>query len=203
ADPTLSEFEVYRGIGSSIGLTPLNAEQMYLWFNSTTDGGHRSVDHPRSGADLVRLLRSYPAPRIADLCERIDPSHAPLVADLYEVTVEPWWSGRMVLCGDAAHAMSPSTGSGGTMAMEDAFVLARALATVAEGNASLEAALDSYYRERLPRVESMRLRTRMASYTNTLPTEELCRLRDERDRILLADPDAHAFEVTDALDPNA
>jgi len=89
------------------------------------------------------------------------------------------------------------------MAMEDAFVLARALATVAEGNASLEAALDSYYRERLPRVESMRLRTRMASYTNTLPTEELCRLRDERDRILLADPDAHAFEVTDALDPNA
>ena len=36
----------------------------------------------------------------------------------------PWYRGRVVLIGDAAHATSPHVGQRGAMAMEDALVLA-------------------------------------------------------------------------------
>jgi FAD-dependent urate hydroxylase len=42
-------------------------------------------------------------------------------------TVPRWHRGRAVLIGDAAHAVSPSTGQGASLAMEDAIVLARCL----------------------------------------------------------------------------
>ncbi|MER5221718.1 FAD-dependent oxidoreductase [Streptomyces flaveus] len=39
----------------------------------------------------------------------------------------PWHSGRTLVIGDAAHAASPATGQGASMAMEDAVILAKAL----------------------------------------------------------------------------
>ncbi|MBV2357393.1 FAD-dependent monooxygenase [Streptomyces sp. J2-1] len=39
----------------------------------------------------------------------------------------PWHTGRIMLVGDAAHAASPATGQGASMALEDAVVLAKAL----------------------------------------------------------------------------
>ncbi|MFB9839687.1 FAD-dependent monooxygenase, partial [Actinoallomurus acaciae] len=51
--------------------------------------------------------------------------------------------------GDAAHAASPATGQGASMAMEDAVVLAKALRDAP----STEAALEAYERLRRPRVE--------------------------------------------------
>lgn len=60
-----------------------------------------------------------------------------------------WHGRRTVLIGDAAHAASPATGQGASMALEDAVVLAKALRD-AETPA---AALDSYERHRRPRVE--------------------------------------------------
>ena len=41
--------------------------------------------------------------------------------------VPTWTSGSMVVIGDAAHAPSPSSGQGASMALEDAVVLAQAL----------------------------------------------------------------------------
>lgn len=38
-----------------------------------------------------------------------------------------WYKGRVVLVGDAAHAMGPHSGQGGSMAMEDSLVLAKCL----------------------------------------------------------------------------
>jgi 2-polyprenyl-6-methoxyphenol hydroxylase-like FAD-dependent oxidoreductase len=47
--------------------------------------------------------------------------HCSSVEWLPEVT---WSAGRVVLIGDAGHAMSPMMGQGGCMAIEDALVLA-------------------------------------------------------------------------------
>ena len=44
--------------------------------------------------------------------------------------VPTWHSGRMVIIGDAAHAPSPSSGQGASMAMEHAVVLAKCLRDV-------------------------------------------------------------------------
>jgi 2-polyprenyl-6-methoxyphenol hydroxylase-like FAD-dependent oxidoreductase len=41
--------------------------------------------------------------------------------------VPTWWRDRLIIVGDAAHAASPSSGQGASMAIEDAVVLARSL----------------------------------------------------------------------------
>lgn len=43
---------------------------------------------------------------------------------LRNITLEHWYKGNVVLAGDAAHAMMPSTGMGGSIGMQDADVLA-------------------------------------------------------------------------------
>ncbi|MFI9270997.1 FAD-dependent oxidoreductase [Kitasatospora sp. NPDC052896] len=60
-----------------------------------------------------------------------------------------WHGRRTVLIGDAAHAASPATGQGASMALEDAVVLAKALRDADTPGA----ALDAYERHRRPRVE--------------------------------------------------
>jgi len=60
----------------------------------------------------------------------------------------PWVAGRLALLGDAAHAMPPFIAQGAAMAIEDAAVLARCLATIEP----VEAALAAYEAKRRPRV---------------------------------------------------
>lgn len=63
--------------------------------------------------------------------------------------VPTWHRGRMLVIGDAAHAASPSSGQGASMAIEDAVVLSRCL----RDGASIEAGFAAYEAERRARVE--------------------------------------------------
>ncbi|MFE6617717.1 FAD-dependent oxidoreductase [Streptomyces sp. NPDC057740] len=63
-------------------------------------------------------------------------------------TGTPWRSGRTLIIGDAAHAASPATGQGASMALEDAVVLAKSLRDAPD----TESALALYERLRRPRV---------------------------------------------------
>jgi FAD-dependent urate hydroxylase len=63
--------------------------------------------------------------------------------------VPTWHRGRVVLVGDAAHATSPSSGQGASMALEDAVVLGKCLRDLDD----VEQALDRYVVLRRPRVE--------------------------------------------------
>jgi 2-polyprenyl-6-methoxyphenol hydroxylase-like FAD-dependent oxidoreductase len=64
-------------------------------------------------------------------------------------TVPHWHSGHLVIIGDAAHAASPASGQGASMAVEDAVVLARCLRDEPE----IPAAFAAYERLRRRRVE--------------------------------------------------
>ncbi|QVQ50125.1 FAD-dependent monooxygenase [Spiractinospora alimapuensis] len=66
-------------------------------------------------------------------------------------TVPTWHSGRTVLVGDSVHAMSPASGQGASMAMEDAVVLAQCL----RDSASIEDAFTTYEATRRDRVEKV------------------------------------------------
>jgi 2-polyprenyl-6-methoxyphenol hydroxylase-like FAD-dependent oxidoreductase len=57
-----------------------------------------------------------------------------------------WFSGRLVLLGDAAHAMAPNLGQGANSALGDAVALAEALVTAP----SIPAALERYDDRRRP-----------------------------------------------------
>jgi 2-polyprenyl-6-methoxyphenol hydroxylase-like FAD-dependent oxidoreductase len=77
--------------------------------------------------------------------------------------VPVWRDDRMVLVGDAAHAVSPSSGQGASMAIEDAVVLGRCLAARPE----IPAAFAEYERLRRDRVEKVVAYGRRSGQTKT------------------------------------
>jgi 2-polyprenyl-6-methoxyphenol hydroxylase-like FAD-dependent oxidoreductase len=83
------------------------------------------------------------------LVDAIDSRCGPMhVGFAYMVRPVRWGRNRCVLLGDAAHAVSPTLSEGGSLAMEDALVLALAL----RRSASLDAAIRSYGETRAQRI---------------------------------------------------
>jgi 2-polyprenyl-6-methoxyphenol hydroxylase-like FAD-dependent oxidoreductase len=81
------------------------------------------------------------------------------------VELDQWHSGRVVLIGDAAHAGPPMMAQGGSMAMEDACVLAEVLCAAD----SVESALDTYIARRRPRAEWVQQHSRAVAESFRLP----------------------------------
>jgi 2-polyprenyl-6-methoxyphenol hydroxylase-like FAD-dependent oxidoreductase len=86
-------------------------------------------------------------------------------APIESVEQEQWYSGRVVLIGDAAHATPPMMAQGGCMAMEDAYVLADILRSAD----SVKGALDTYVRRRIPRVKWVQEKSRAVAESFRLP----------------------------------
>ncbi len=80
--------------------------------------------------------------------------------DIHELAapLPAFTAGRIALLGDAAHAMTPNLGQGACQALEDAAVLAAALATAP----TVESALARYDTERRPRSQSVARAARQA-----------------------------------------
>ncbi|MGO4144413.1 FAD-dependent oxidoreductase [Paenarthrobacter sp. YAF11_1] len=68
-------------------------------------------------------------------------------------SIPRWQRGRLVLVGDAAHAASPSSGQGASMAIEDAVTLGRSLQGLE--SVSIPEALARYENERRTRAEAV------------------------------------------------
>lgn len=103
--------------------------------------------------------------------------------------MERWSKGRATLLGDAAHPMLPFLSQGAAMAIEDAYVLAEALASF--GPDHLGPALDAYEAERLPRTARVQLEARERGRTYHLSSDEDLAARDR------------AFRQEQERDPNA
>lgn len=73
-------------------------------------------------------------------------------------SVPTWHRGPMILVGDAAHATSPSSGQGASMAIEDAVVLARCLRDLPDVTQAF-AAYEQLRRQRVERVVAYGART--------------------------------------------
>lgn len=79
-------------------------------------------------------------------------SHHLAVYPIHDMpTVSPWFRGRAVLIGDAAHSSSPNAGQGASLAIEDAVTLARCLRDLETPERAF-AAFDALRRERVERV---------------------------------------------------
>lgn len=72
-----------------------------------------------------------------------------------------WSRGNATLLGDAAHPMLPFLSQGAAMAIEDSYVLAKALA----GGGDIPAALAAYEAERIPRTSRVQLESRARGQT--------------------------------------
>jgi 2-polyprenyl-6-methoxyphenol hydroxylase-like FAD-dependent oxidoreductase len=83
-------------------------------------------------------------PRAEAVIDQIRDPEQLLPASYLDVVMSKWHSERVVVIGDAAHAMSPQLGQGTNLALEDARVLAACL----EIPGSLDARLAAYTRRR-------------------------------------------------------
>lgn len=118
--------EIHEGPRSKVGLTPLSDDLMYMFLVSP------EPDNPWMPEDrLAELMRSRLegfSGFIAELGEQIT-DNAGVVYKPMEVQVlpAPWYKGRIVIIGDAAHASTPHLAQGAAMAIEDAVLLAKLL----------------------------------------------------------------------------
>jgi 2-polyprenyl-6-methoxyphenol hydroxylase-like FAD-dependent oxidoreductase len=93
-----------------------------------------------------------------DLIDRTDPAELVVTGGLEDIpSVPTWHSGRVVLVGDSAHATSPSSGQGASLAIESAVQLARCLRDLPHEEAF--AAYERLRRARCERVIKMAART--------------------------------------------
>jgi 2-polyprenyl-6-methoxyphenol hydroxylase-like FAD-dependent oxidoreductase len=130
------------------------------WFANLPSAQPLTADEARRIPDeewLRRLQALYagdtlPALRMLD---RVGPGDLVNVGAMHDMPPVPvWHRGRAVLVGDAAHATSPSSGQGASLAVESAIELARCLR-----DQPVHEAFDAYERLRRPRVERVNRRT--------------------------------------------
>lgn len=110
---------------------------------------------------LLDRYATFPAP-IPEII-RHTPDEEIIRTDLYDLPpLDSWARGHVVLLGDAAHAMTPNLGQGGAQAIEDGFVLGRA---VADHRDDLARAVDQYEQLRVSKVKRL---VRMARVFGTV-----------------------------------
>lgn len=126
------EFHVIGSGAQAFGAIP-TLDGRTRWFARVDTPVPPPDDDP--GATLLAVLGEG---RAADVVAAAEDIHVTEIHDLPRVG--PWSAGRMLVVGDAAHAASPATGRGATMAIEDAVVLAKAL----REDTDVEAALARY-----------------------------------------------------------
>jgi 2-polyprenyl-6-methoxyphenol hydroxylase-like FAD-dependent oxidoreductase len=145
-DPSIDHLASYMGPGGNAGLVPLSNELMYMFSTS------HEPENPWYAADqLAALMRdriSNIGGLVGSLREQITDNSQVVYKPMEVVFVdEPWFKGRVLLIGDAAHATTPHLGQGAGMAIEDALVLSMELA----GEGSLEAKLQRFMARRFER----------------------------------------------------
>jgi 2-polyprenyl-6-methoxyphenol hydroxylase-like FAD-dependent oxidoreductase len=107
------------------------------------------VDDKAARALLARQLAQFTAPYVAALAQRLH-ARSKVIVRPYEwlLVADPWYRGRVLLIGDAAHAPTGQIASGGGMALEDAVVLGDILPTTE----SIPIALAAFMARRFERV---------------------------------------------------
>ena len=133
--------EIYFGGPLKLGMSPISAEQMYVFLLEHVPGNPRFAPETHV-AHLDALMAPFggnvPAVRAA-LGEESQIVYRPLE---WLLMPDPWYKGRVVLIGDAAHATTPHLASGAGLAVEDALVLDAELAKTADVAAALRGFMD-------------------------------------------------------------
>lgn len=144
--------EIYFGGPLKLGISPISQDQMYVFLLEHVPGNPRFA--PETHVEhLSRLTEPFggnvPAIR-AGLGEDSQIVYRPLEWLLLD---DPWYKGRVVLIGDAAHATTPHMASGAGLAVEDGLALAQELTKVGDGACDVSAALRSFMNRRFARAK--------------------------------------------------
>ncbi|WP_113699321.1 FAD-dependent monooxygenase [Nonomuraea lactucae] len=140
---------VFQGDGTKAGVIPLSRDSMYM-FVVTAEPGNPYLPSDQMAGLLKERLAGYGG-LIGDLRDAITASDGIVYSPLSEVLLpSPWFGGRAIVLGDAAHACAPHLTQGAGMALEDAVVLAEELAVP---DRAVAASLAAFMERRYARVK--------------------------------------------------
>jgi 2-polyprenyl-6-methoxyphenol hydroxylase-like FAD-dependent oxidoreductase len=175
---SLTEIMILMGDGCYFGLVPMGDGRTY---------GFGAVGGPRFDDPLEGRLERFryrfagfggPVPAYLAALECDEQLH---VGPFEWMDLDRWYTGRVVLIGDAAHAGPPNMAEGGCMAMEDALVLAEELRSAD----TIERALASYVARRRPRADWVQEQSRIAAQGwVSSPAARNAALRERGDQVL-------------------
>lgn len=138
--------------GTTLGLFPVSEGQTYVVLTLPKEGNFTTRTVVGREEILACLNEEFEGQYARDVAAGL-PEASEIHGGYYpSILVEsPWHRGRVVLIGDAAHAMPPYSSSGAAMAIEDGAVLAEELKRAADWNA----AMDGFTKRRWPRVRAV------------------------------------------------
>ncbi|MEF2978499.1 FAD-dependent oxidoreductase [Subtercola sp. YIM 133946] len=125
--PEIDRIILQEGPDGMAGFVPIGPDLAYLFYNAQMERSERIPD-----ADLPRVLREHLS-SFEGLTGRVrdefitDDSVVVLRPEEALIADAPWHRGRIVLIGDAVHAITPHLGQGAAQAIEDGVVLAECL----------------------------------------------------------------------------
>ncbi|HTO50465.1 MAG TPA: FAD-dependent oxidoreductase [Burkholderiales bacterium] len=119
----VSARHAYYGPRHKAGFNPVSAREMYIYLVQNVTGNPR-LEPERWPAVMRELLADFGG-RIGEVRDRITDPRRIVYRPVGSLLLPPpWYAGRVLVIGDAAHAAPPQLASGATVAIEDAIVLA-------------------------------------------------------------------------------
>jgi 2-polyprenyl-6-methoxyphenol hydroxylase-like FAD-dependent oxidoreductase len=183
--PRPDRFTESWGPGRRFGIAPIGHGRVYWFAVADAPPGQMDEGDPRAG--LLARFAGWHQP-IEAMISAAAPDRI-LRTDIYDrPPIDRWIEGYVTLLGDAAHPMTPNLGQGGCQAIEDAVVLASALARFGE----VQPALLHYQKRRLQRANSFVVRSWRFGQIAHLRTPTMRWLRDRALRAIPASFTARA-----------
>ncbi|MFD1991828.1 FAD-dependent monooxygenase [Paenibacillus nicotianae] len=135
---------------NKVGIFPLTATSGYMFILKPVQEDYRDPKEQRYHT-VRHMLEPFQWKKdFLNTCFQPD---SPILFNMIRQVVlkEKWYSQRVVIGGDAAHASAPNLAQGAAMAIEDAIVLAEEIAQ----HSSLPESLSAYYDRRYPRAREV------------------------------------------------
>jgi len=136
----------YFGPTNKSGFNPISDSQMYIYAVQNVPERPHWDD-----AELPVMLRNLLAEfggALGRAREEIRSAEQITCRPVFSMMLQPpWYSGRVLVIGDAAHTTTPHLASGASIAIEDSVVLARLL----QSDQALNAVLEDFMRQRYDR----------------------------------------------------
>lgn len=138
---------MWMGSKLKAGINHVSAAQSYLFLTEDRPSNDH-VPPETHVATLKTLLSRFPSPTLQAVADGLGDDSQIVYRPLEQLLLPaPWYKGRVVLIGDAAHATTPHMAAGAMIGLEDAIVLAEELGR----ETSLPAALAAFQDRRWER----------------------------------------------------
>ncbi|MFF1461116.1 FAD-dependent monooxygenase [Streptomyces sp. NPDC058330] len=137
-EPEIDRIILQHGPDGLAGFVPIGPDLAYLFYNTTWEQG-RWLEQDTMADELRARMAPFGglAGRIRDTYIN-DSSQIVFRPEEWLIAPAPWHNGRIVLIGDAVHAVTPHLGQGAAQAIEDGVVLAECLSAHSDHAAAFE-----------------------------------------------------------------